>query len=978
MPALHPFFPWRFRWLFVTPVAAALLSLVLVVAGSPSPREQLRRLGAYPQGRDGAPTLGAVLSRIADGYIDPGRIDPRRMVEAAVTSMEQMLPECISRRDGAVLHLRCAEKEVSADLERIRDVAALHETMQKFLAILPPSLSGAEAARVRFAVINAMLGVLDPHTALLDPDVYRELKTGTQGSFSGVGIVVTVRDGYLTVIAPMDGTPAARAGIRPGDRIVRIGDVSVTNTSLAEAVNYLRGKPGTSVSVWVERENESQWLHFTLERSVIHLSSVTSSLLPGAIGYVRIRQFSQNTARELRTHLEKLAAQDARALILDLSNNPGGLLTQAERGAALFLSERVVFSVLGQNRRIEDVRRTPPGAFWQKPMVVLVNSGSASAAEILAGALKVQGRALVMGETSFGKGSIQIIHEFEDDSALKMTIAHYLAGGELPIHARGVKPHVQVQVLEPDEHPFQQPSTDSPRSEEGGFANVAAVEDVSWASLQVAASRPEAAFDDMDTQAPPEVIDAARRLLLDWGEKAWNAAGVRAWCEAESIRAQSELVAQLGRKGIDWSLGETDFSKVKLDAKLQMNAEGGQIRAGEPLAGVLTLHNLGTSPVYRIAALVRVGPDTAWREYLAGRLDPGEHRTIAFSVPVPVGHPLAAWPVSIRFLCLDARSGSQRDFLPPDMKHWVRIQPPASPNLQVHYHFMDDGVGNGDGLLQPGERGRLRLYVRNAGAERVDAMALGFRVPAGSGMEIVPSRVSWSRLLPQESQVHDFLVHASEKAEPSDASPLFFIELRASRRLEVRLPLHVAAMAPGPVESTGLFQVNAESPLSACAGQDWAFIGIAGKGSSFAVLGTQGQWVKVQLAPDRTAFVARNAGTLVSPEAVPLLSPRWSPVWQVVQPSIDVLTELPLRTKDAQAPLAVRLFHPWRLMDAEVEVYGEKSRYVKVLFVPGENRSELHIAPMVPLFPGKNRVVVSVRSTPELQNRWEQHVYREP
>jgi hypothetical protein len=155
-------------------------------------------------------------------------------------------------------------------------------------------------------------------------------------------------------------------------------------------------------------------------------------------------------------------------------------------------------------------------------------------------------------------------------------------------------------------------------------------------------------------------------------------------------------------------------------------------------------------------------------------------------------------------------------------------------------------------------------------------------------------------------------------------------------------------------------------------------VGIAEKGASFLVTGTQGQWVRIQLTPDRSAFVARKAGNLAASDAIFLLSPRWTPVWQVVPPSIDVSMELPLRTKDMQTPFSVRVFHPWRLMDAEVEVFGENSQYVKVIFVSGQNRNELHLAPVVPLFPGRNRVVVSVRSTPELKRTWEQYVYREP
>jgi len=964
------------------PIVSLLLAGLLAVVGRPSPREQAQRIRAAHPAKKGArlSMLSTVLLRVKEDYIDPGRMDPQRMFLAAVHVLERTTPEFISSVDGDEVRIVAGDREARFRLSEVLAPLDLFNSLQQVFLLLARSPDFDPALR-EIDVINGMLGTLDSHTALLPPDVYRELKTGTQGSFSGVGIVVTVKDGYLTVIAPMDGTPAAKAGILPGDRIVRIGDVSVTNTTLSEAVNYLRGRPGTTVSVWIERPSEPQWMHFTLERSIIRLSSVTSRMLPGEIGYVRIRQFSQSTAMELAQHLEKLKADNARGLILDLYNNPGGLLIQAEKCADLFLTEGIIYSAVGQNRRVNEVRRASlHSAIWHQPMVVLINQGSASAAEILAGALKVHRRALVMGETSFGKGSIQMVNEFDDDSALKMTIAHYLAGGTMAIQSLGVKPHVAVRILDLEHNPHELFLRNDRTSTVEPAPLVGQPDVPPWTTVQVVSRLSgEIPNPDSDNQAQPELIDAARRLLsLPRVKVEWEHDPVVSWSLHESELSMLELIDQLGKKGVDWTLGSTGQGKARLEARVRLNGDG-RILAGETLAGIVTLVNLGTSPVFRVGAVIQNTPESPPREYLFGHLDPGEQRTVAFSYPVDANHPHGIWPLTVRFYSPTPIATEEPRVLPADIETWVEIVPPARPQYQIHHHFMDDLAGNGDGLLQPGEKGRLRIYVMNTGSVIADSVVLGLRSLAPESLEITENRFQISRLLPQETRSHDFIVTARQEARGLGPGLLLRLEEpRLARQFDALLPLVVRASAPGPIEVDGIFQFLKNTALVSGAEPESMVIGMASAGATFPVIGSQGQWVKIQLAPDRTAFAPRSSGNLVASDSVPLLSPRWVPIWQIQGPKIEVIREVPLRNRKSPVDLIARLSHSRQILDATVEVFGTQGQYAKVLVATGRGRAELHIAPRIPLFSGKNRISITLRSTPELKTRWEQICYFSP
>ncbi|MGH7796886.1 MAG: S41 family peptidase [Candidatus Binatia bacterium] len=296
--------------------------------------------------------------------------------------------------------------------------------------------------------INGMLHSLDPHSAYLTPDLYKELQSDTQGRFGGLGIEITVKGGILTVVSPIEDTPAAKAGIKPGDQIFKIEQEFTKDMTLMDAVKKMRGLKGTKINLTIRREGTPDLIDFTLVRDIIRVQSVRSRSLEPGYAYVRLAQFQERSDRDLQRALEKFTAEKTgiKGLVLDLRNNPGGLLTQAVRVSDLFLESGMIVYTEG---RIEAQRQKyfaqKDGTWMDFPIVVLVNGGSASASEIVAGALQDHKRAVVLGTKTFGKGSVQTILPLDDSSALRLTTARYFTPNGRSIQATGIVPDIVLE-----------------------------------------------------------------------------------------------------------------------------------------------------------------------------------------------------------------------------------------------------------------------------------------------------------------------------------------------------------------------------------------------------------------------------------------------------------------------------------------------------------------------------------------------------
>lgn len=358
-------------------------------------------------------------------------------------------------QNGERVELKLPDPEEQLPLEDLRKFTEV------FARIKDAYVEDVSDSKLLESAIKGMLSDLDPHSTYLAPKDYEELEESTSGEFGGLGIEVGMENGFIKVISPIDDTPAQKAGVQAGDLIIKLDEKPVKGMSLEEAVNLMRGKPGTILTLTIMREGENAPIEIDVTRDVIKVTSVKSLMIDNGYGYVRITQFQAETGRQFREALSKLEDEhgsDLDGLIIDLRNNPGGVLQAAVETADALLDEGLIVYTEG---RIQSSRlrfSAKAGDLMEgTPIVVLINGGSASASEILAGALQDHERAVVMGTQSFGKGSVQTVIPLDETHAIKMTTARYFTPDGRSIQAKGIKPDIEVrpaELTELDSRPF--------------------------------------------------------------------------------------------------------------------------------------------------------------------------------------------------------------------------------------------------------------------------------------------------------------------------------------------------------------------------------------------------------------------------------------------------------------------------------------------------------------------------------------------
>jgi len=341
--------------------------------------------------------------------------------------------------------------QVSAALDR-----SIYKNLKNFTEVLDivekNYVEPVDAKNLLQGAINGMIKNLDPHSSFMTPEMYKELELETRGSFGGIGIEITIHKDVLTVVSPIEDTPAFQAGVKSGDKIMMIDGKSTKDITIMDAVKRLRGEKGTKVTISVLRGNETKLREFVITRAIIKVVSVKHKLLDDGIGYVRVSSFQDKTADDLKKALREMTAkkEPLKGIVLDLRNNPGGLLNQSIEVSDIFLKSGGIVSTKGRAKGMESkVSARDKSDEFTAPMIVMVNEGTASAAEIVSGALQDNGRALILGTQTFGKGSVQTVIPLEDGSALKLTTARYYTPKGRSIQAEGIAPDVTVKYIRP-------------------------------------------------------------------------------------------------------------------------------------------------------------------------------------------------------------------------------------------------------------------------------------------------------------------------------------------------------------------------------------------------------------------------------------------------------------------------------------------------------------------------------------------------
>ena len=342
-----------------------------------------------------------------------------------------------------IISIFIIQEDVTAENEIYKKIDLFGEVLEKINKEYVEEIDQSESMD---SAINGLLQSLDPYSAYMSPEIFNEMQTETSGEFGGLGIEVSMESGVVKVISPIDDTPASRAGIKAGDYIVKINDIQVQGKSLSEAVDLMRGPVGSSIDLTVRRRGEKKALTFEITREIIQIQSVKADLLEKNIGYIRLTSFNENSGKQIKDKIENLEEnKKIKAYILDLRNNPGGLLSQAIKISDFFLDNGEIVST--KSRKISENRKwfARKGDITNgKTLIVLINYGSASASEIVAGALKDHKRAILLGESSFGKGSVQSIIPLKNDGAIRLTVAKYYLPSGKSISEVGVSPDIEI------------------------------------------------------------------------------------------------------------------------------------------------------------------------------------------------------------------------------------------------------------------------------------------------------------------------------------------------------------------------------------------------------------------------------------------------------------------------------------------------------------------------------------------------------
>lgn len=552
--------------------------------------------------------IDLALEHIARDYVDPARVRPSAMLVAALDGMQRDIAEVMTSQPDAVhVAVQVNAKIQSFATDDVTTLAALEHRLTEIFAFVRTNLDpGRDLAKLEYAALNGMLDSLDPHSNLLSPDEAREMDEGIDGKFGGLGIGIREKDHFIEVERLVEGnTPARRAGLQVNDRIVMIDGESTENIDLDAAMQKLRGDPETTVALTISRKGFAK--PYQLKRAVVIVPGTQRQLLANHVGYIRVFQFQHDVALEVAGALAELRKRGARSWVLDLRDNPGGLLNESIALVDLFVDQGTITTTVGASIH-DETDATPDPHDEHGGLVVLVNGSTASAAEVTAGALAKLGRATILGQRSFGKGSVQVLFDNPDHSKLKLTIAQYLVGKDTSVQGVGITPDIELVpalvpaklATEKDVLRLSAPTLPREADYQSKLTSTHAVTGVARSAISYLFETPPgtgAFFEDGEIRIARELAGVPRGELLDGRAKE---------LAATREREQTRVATAMKKLAIDWS-GEPPTTKptqptqaTELSATFSIGQP--QATAGDVIAITGEVTNHGKTTAFQVHA----------------------------------------------------------------------------------------------------------------------------------------------------------------------------------------------------------------------------------------------------------------------------------------------------------------------------------------------------------------------------------------
>ncbi|HXN40717.1 MAG TPA: MXAN_5808 family serine peptidase [Myxococcaceae bacterium] len=988
-----------------------------------------------------------VILYVKDNYVDPKRVKPKEMMIAALEYVEKTVPDVIveGNADAGKLKLTVNGKARDFDISHVDSLWKMSFTMKDVFDYIGRNMRPIEDTRdVEYAAVNGMLSTLDPHSVLLKPEMYREMKLQTKGEFGGLGFVIQMKEGNLTVVRVLPKTPAAKAGIRKDDTIQKIAEESTVNMDLNEAVSKLRGPVDSKVVITVDRKSWDKPQVMPLIRATISIDSVQSKLLAQNVGYIRLINFQGNTTRDLQSTLNQLAkeaepAGGMKGVVLDLRGNPGGLLEQAIQVSDMFLSQGTIVATVGLSDKLREEKRAHADEGDNLyPVVVLVNAGSASASEIVAGALKNLNRAVIVGRQTFGKGSVQVLYEM-DDMALKLTIAKYLTPGDVSIQETGIVPDItliptrvtkeRLDVFAPRkslgeadlEHHFGNPSQQAvAKKREEVLNRQKSLDEVKYLKEDVK---------QKDASAKQQLIEEGRSPKLSKSDKPGKAKEkdpsldgelpgttdheLDDQLDAESqyevkedfevlfardfilaapfvdrermLREARPFVEQKRRQEeerIDNAIGALgiDWSPGATPKTPQLTAAvkpgpTQKIAAGEDTDLELTVENRGSEPLSRLRAWTDSdNPFLDRREFVFGAVKPGEKKSWKVQLKLPKD--IVSRRDSVKFRFFDDHGA-----LPETVDAELNFVEMPRPAFAFDWQVIDDCTQcNGDGMVQRGERVTLLLDVKNLGSGKAFDTFAQIKNAADQNIFIEKGRFKLGEIAPGETKTAKFQLEV-KKAYKGDSFPLKLAIVDEPLEEFATEKLKIPVMDSGTeVELKKMVvRMGDKGELFESADKDARPIALLPHGGFLAVEAKVASSYKVDFEKGRFAFVhVADVKEVKGAKPAPLKDVEHLPFREPAQITLNVdSAQGGIVVEGDKFNLSGVVSNTKELLDMYVLVNDQKVFFKSASNAEGD-ALRMKFSTDFPLKEGNNNVLIVAREGPEFASRKSLVIRRRP